>query len=185
MDGGATGALNGGPGASSTVGGYTPAMSTSGWQLAQINIARFKAPIDSPLLAGFVEMLDPINALADAAPGFVWRLQTEDGNATSIHAFDDDLILVNMSVWASIEELNAFVYRSPHFEVFRRRRDWTEHMDRAYVALWWIPAGTVPTVVEGKRRLDLLIERGPTPEAFTFKRTFPAPALDAETSVAT
>ncbi|HET8526873.1 MAG TPA: DUF3291 domain-containing protein [Actinomycetota bacterium] len=154
------------------------------WHLAQINIARFKAPIDSPLLAGFVEMLDPINGLADVAPGFVWRLQTDEGNATSIRAFDDDLILVNMSVWESVEELNAFVYRSPHFEVFGRRREWTEHMERAYVALWWIPAGTIPSVEEGKRRLDLLIERGPTPEAFTFKRSFPAPAAVSETPVA-
>jgi uncharacterized protein DUF3291 len=153
-----------------------------GLHLAQINIARFKAPIDDPLLAGFVEMLDPINALADVAPGFVWRLQTDAGNATSIHAFDDDLILVNMSVWASIEELNAFVYRSGHFEVFRRRREWTEHMEQAYLALWWISAGTIPTVEEGKRRLDLLIERGPTPEAFTFKQTLPAPSR-AETPV--
>ena len=156
----------------------------TGWQLAQINIARFKAPIDSPLIAGFVEMLDPINAIADVAPGFVWRLQTEDGNATSIHAFDDDLILVNMSVWGSVEDLNAFVYRSRHFEVFRRRREWTEHMEQAYLALWWIPAGTIPTVEEGKRRLERLIERGPTPEAFTFKRSFPAPVSDAEAPVA-
>ncbi|HKE54929.1 MAG TPA: DUF3291 domain-containing protein [Actinomycetota bacterium] len=155
-----------------------------GWQVAQVNIARFKAPIDSPLIAGFVERLDPINALADDAPGFVWRLQTEEGNATSIHAFEDDLILVNMSVWESVEDLNAFVYRSPHFEVFRRRREWTEHMDRAYLALWWIHAGTIPTVEEGKRRLDLLIEHGPTSDAFTFKRTFPAPASEAEAPVA-
>lgn len=154
------------------------------WQVAQVNIARFNAPIDSPLIAGFVERLDPINALADDAPGFVWRLQTEEGNATSIHAFEDDLILVNMSVWESVEDLNAFVYRSPHFEVFRRRREWTEHMDRAYLALWWIHAGTIPTVEEGRRRLDLLIEHGPTPEAFTFKRTFPAPASEAEAPVA-
>lgn len=153
----------------------------TGWQIAQINIARFKAPIDDPMIAGFVEMLDPINAIADEAPGFVWRLQTDEGNATSIHAFDDDLILVNMSVWASIEELNAFVYRSGHFEVFRRRREWTEHLRQAYLALWWIPAGTIPTVEEGKRRLDLLIERGPTAEAFTFKQTFPAP-FGAETT---
>ena len=83
----------------------------SGRQLAQINIARFKAPIDSPPIAGFVEMLDPINAIADQSPGFVWRLQTDEGNATSIHAFDDDLILVNMSVWATFEDLDAFVYR--------------------------------------------------------------------------
>lgn len=145
------------------------------WHLAQINIARFKAPIDSPLLAGFVEMLDPINALADADPGFVWRLQTDEGNATSIHAFDDELILVNMSVWKTFEALDAFVYRSGHFQVFRRRREWTEHMTRPYLALWWVPAGTIPTVGEGTRRLDLLIERGPTPEAFTFTTAFPAP----------
>ena len=154
-----------------------------GWRLAQINIAKFRAPIDSPLIAGFVDMLDPINALADAAPGFVWRLQTDEGNATSIHAFDDDLILVNMSMWDSVEALNAFVYRSPHFEMFRRRREWTEHMERPYIALWWIPAGTIPTVEEGKRRLDALNERGPTPEAFTFTTTFPAPS-GAETPIA-
>lgn len=158
-------------------------MAAPGWQLAQINIARFRAPIDAPQLVGFVEMLDPINAIADVAPGFVWRLQTDEGNATSIHAFDDDLILVNMSVWESVEELNAFVYRSRHFEVFRRRREWTEHMEQAYLALWWIPAGTIPTVEEGKRRLDLLIERGPTPEAFTITKPFPARSGD-ETPVA-
>lgn len=156
----------------------------SGWQLAQINIARFKAPIDSPLIAGFVEMLDPINAIADQSPGFVWRLQTDEGNATSIHAFDDDLILVNMSVWATFEDLDAFVYRTRHHEVFRRRREWTERMVQPYVALWWVPAGTIPTVEEGKRRLELLIERGPTAEAFAFKTRFPAPEAEPESSVA-
>ena len=159
-------------------------MATNAWHLAQINIARFKAPIDAPLLAGFVEMLDPINAIADESPGFVWRLQTDEGNATSIHAFDDDLILVNMSVWESLEDLDAFVYRSRHFEVFRRRREWTERMVQPYVALWWIRAGTIPTIEEGKRRLDRLIERGPTPEAFAFKRAFPAPQAEPESSVA-
>jgi hypothetical protein len=156
----------------------------AGWQLAQINIARFRAPIDSPLIAGFVEMLDPINAIADESPGFVWRLQTDEGNATSIHAFEDDLILVNMSVWRSFEDLDAFVYRSRHNEVFRRRREWTEHMVQPYVALWWVPAGTIPTVDEGKRRLDLLIGSGPTPEAFGFKTRFPAPETEPESSVA-
>ena len=159
-------------------------MAEAGWQLAQINIARFRAPIDSPLIAGFVEMLDPINAIADASPGFVWRLQTEEGNATSIHAFEDDLILVNMSVWRSYEDLDAFVYRSRHNEVFRRRREWTEPMVQPYVAMWWVPAGTIPTVEEGKRRLDLLIERGPTPEAFGFRTRFPAPETEPESSVA-
>src|SRR5262245_1723430 len=166
------------------VAGYTRPVTETGWQLAQINIARFKEPIDAPLLDGFVEMLDPINAIADESPGFVWRLQTDEGNATSIHAFEDELILVNMSVWASFEDLNAFVYRSRHYEGFRLRRKGTELRAQPYVALWWTPAGTIPTIEEGKRRLDLLIERGPTLEAFAFKQAFPAPEGEPESSVA-
>ena len=89
-------------------------------------------------------LLDPINSLADAASGFVWRLQTDEGNATAIHAFeDDDLMLVNMSVWESIEALREFVYRSPHVEVFRGRRQWFEHFESMYLTLWWVPAGTM------------------------------------------
>lgn len=126
-------------------------------------------------MAGFVEQLDPINALADAAPGFVWRLQTEEGNATSIHAFEDDLMLVNMSVWESVEALADFVYRSGHIAVMRRRREWAERMPEAYVVLWWIAAGEVPTVEEAKDRLEHLREHGPTPAAFTFKQRYPPP----------
>ena len=143
-----------------------------GSHIAQLNIARFKAPMDDPAMAGFVEQLDPVNALADAAPGFVWRLQTEEGNATSIHAFEDDLMLVNMSVWESVEALAGFVYRSMHVAVMRRRREWAERMRDAYVVLWWIPAGHTPTVEEAKSRLEHLREHGPTPSAFTFKRRF-------------
>jgi hypothetical protein len=143
-----------------------------GYHLAQLNIARFKAPMDDPALAGFVAQLDPVNALADAAPGFVWRLQTEEGNATSIHAFEDDLLLVNMSVWESIEALADFVYRSPHVAVMRRRREWAERMREAYIVLWWVPAGTTPTVEEAKGRLEHLRENGPGPIAFTFKKRY-------------
>jgi hypothetical protein len=142
-------------------------------QIAQLNIARFRAPMDHPGMAGFVKQLDPVNALADAAPGFVWRLQTEEGNATSIHAFEDDLMLVNMSVWESVEALAEFVYRSGHVDVMRRRREWAEHMKEAYMCLWWIPAGQIPTIEEAKERLEHLREHGPTPRAFTFKRRFP------------
>jgi hypothetical protein len=140
--------------------------------LAQLNVARFKAPIDDPVMAGFVEALDPINAIADAAPGFVWRLQTEEGNATSIHAFEDDLMLVNMSVWESVEALADFVYRSGHLEVMRRRRQWATRMVEAHMCLWWLPAGTLPTVEEAIDRLDHLREHGPTPRAFSFKKSF-------------
>jgi hypothetical protein len=119
-------------------------MTTNGWHVAQVNVGRLLAPIDSPQLAAFVAMLDPINALADGSPGFVWRLQTEDGDATAIRAFDDERILVNMSVWKSIDALGRFVYASRHLEVMRRRRAWFEKMAESFLALWWIPAGTSP-----------------------------------------
>jgi hypothetical protein len=142
------------------------------FQLAQLNVARFKLPMDDPAMAGFVEALDPINAIADAAPGFVWRLQTEAGNAISIHAFEDPLMLVNMSVWESVEALAEYVYRSGHIEVLRRRREWAPRMVEAHMVLWWIPAGTIPTLDEAKERLEHLREHGPTRTAFSFKQRF-------------
>lgn len=128
--------------------------------------------MDDPSMTGFVAELDPLNALADGTPGFVWRLQTEEGNATSIHAFEDDLMLVNMSVWESVEALAGFVYRSDHVRVMRRRREWAERMLEAYVVLWWVPAGVIPTLDEAKERLEHLRANGPTPQAFTFKKRF-------------
>jgi hypothetical protein len=153
---------------------------TGEWHLAQVNIAALRAPIESPDLADFVALLEPVNALADGSPGFVWRLQTEDGDATAIRAFDDERIIVNMSVWETVEALGEFVFRSRHLEVLRRRREWFSKMAAAYVALWWVPAGTTPTVDEAKRRLDTLERLGPTPDAFTFREPFPAPDSDVE-----
>ncbi len=143
-----------------------------GFHLAQLNIGRMVAPIDAPEVADFVAALDPVNAIADAATGFVWRLQTEDGNATAIHVFDDDLLLVNMSVWESLDALAGFVYRSDHVAVMRRRVEWFERMDEAFLVLWWIPAGTVPTLDDAKDRLELLRRDGPSPRAFTFRHHF-------------
>jgi hypothetical protein len=143
--------------------------------LAQVNVATVRAPLDSPELAGFVAQLEPINALADHSPGFVWRLQTEDGDATAIRPFQDERIMVNLSVWESLEDLRTFVYASRHLDVMRRRREWFHRMD-AYLALWWVPAGTIPTVAEAKDRLQLLAGNGPGPDAFTFRVPFPAPA---------
>ncbi len=154
-------------------------MDPAPWHLAQLNVGVLRAPLDSPQLAGFVEALDPINALADRTPGFVWRLQTEDGNATAIRPFEDDRVAVNLSVWESLEALGEFVYASRHLDVLRRRREWFEHMAEAYLVLWWVPAGTIPTVEEAKRRLEILRERGPSPEAFTFREPFPPPGTAA------
>ena len=143
--------------------------------LAQVNVATVRAPLDGPELAGFVAQLEPINALADQSPGFVWRLQTEDGDATAIRPFQDERIMVNLSVWESLEALRIFVYASRHLDVMRRRREWFHRMD-TYLALWWVPAGTIPTVAQAKDRLQLLAGNGPSPDAFTFRVPFPAPA---------
>lgn len=147
------------------------------WQLAQVNIATMRYPLESSEMADFVAALEPINALADRSPGFVWRLQTGDGDATGIRVFDDDRILINMSVWENVETLRTYVYESRHLDLMRRRREWFERMTEAYVALWWIPAGTIPSLEDAKARLTLLHERGPNPEAFTFRTTFPAGQL--------
>jgi len=149
------------------------------FHLAQINVGRAVGPIDGPQLAEFHALLDPVNALADSSPGFVWRLQTDAGNATALRPYDDDRIIVNMSVWESIAALRAFVYTTMHAQVMRRRREWFERFATSYLALWWVAAGAVPTVDEAKLRLASLDARGPTPYAFTFRRTFapePVPA---------
>ena len=141
--------------------------------LGQLNIARAVAPIDDLAMADFVANLDRINELGDASPGFVWRLKDETGAATSIHAFDDPLMIVNLTVWTSIEALRAYAYRSAHVEVFRRRREWFVPLDGPNLVLWWIPAGHIPSLDEARHRLDHLAANGPTPAAFTLKAPFP------------
>jgi hypothetical protein len=150
------------------------------YHLAQINIGRVLAPVDDPLLAGFMAKLDEINALADQSPGFVWRLQTEEGNATALRPYADERVLVNMSVWESLEPLKAYVYQSAHVEVMRQRRQWFEKFEGMYMALWWVKAGHRPTVVEAKQRLEYLNEHGATAHAFTFKQPFPPPNVSPD-----
>jgi hypothetical protein len=146
------------------------------YHLAQINVARLIAPLDDPRVADFVSQLEPINALADQAPGFVWRLQSNSGNATDIVYSDDPFIIVNMSVWTSVEALRDYAYGSNHMEVFRKRAHWFEKMDKPSYCLWWVPAGHVPTVDEGRERLEHYQKHGATPYAFWFSQRFPAPA---------
>ncbi len=144
------------------------------YHLAQLNIAEMKHPLDSPPMADFVANLAPVNALADTAPGFVWRLQTEDGDATAIDFFGGNVI-VNMSVWTDVEALHRFVYRTAHAKIMARRKEWFERIEAAYTVLWWIAAGTTPSLEEAQARLDQLRAHGPSPEAFTFKQPFPPP----------
>jgi hypothetical protein len=145
----------------------------TGFHLAQVNVARLAAPLDSPQLADFVASLEPLNAIADTSDGFVWRLQTDAGDATALRIFDDDWIIVNMSVWESLEALRDYVYRSPHAAVLRRRQEWFEQMVEAHLALWWIEAGSLPTVSDAEERLLTLRAEGPTPHAFTLKEPYP------------
>ena len=137
--------------------------------IAQVNIARMKAPLDSPVMASFVARLAEINALADRSPGFVWRLQTEEGDATYLRPYDDDRILFNLSVWESIDALKQYVYRTAHAELLRDRRSWFKHFDGSYVALWWVEAGHIPSIEEAKERLAHLEKNGPSDFAFTFR----------------
>ena len=147
------------------------------FHLAQVNVASLLAPIDSPQLHGFVSRLDEVNALADDAPGFVWRLTDADSNnATAAPIYEDQKIIVNLSVWESIEALRAFTYSGAHLEVFKQRRDWFSHLKDAATAMWWVPAGHVPDVPEARQRLDHLRTHGPSAFAFPFGAPFPAPA---------
>jgi hypothetical protein len=146
----------------------------STYELAQLNIALMKEPLESPGMADFVANLDRINALAESWPGFVWRLKTEEGNATVLRPLGSDT-LVNMSVWEDVESLNKYVYQSAHVEIMRRRKEWFERMREAWAVLWWVPRGHRPTVSEALAKLELLRAKGPTEAAFTFRRAFPPP----------
>ena len=148
--------------------------------LAQLNIGRLHAPTDDPLVAEFMDALDEINALAEASPGFVWRFQTDEGNATAERPFDDDTILVNFSTWVSVEALADYVYRSDHTAYLRRRAEWFERMDEISAVLWWVPAGHRPTVDEAIERLEHLRARGPSAAAFTFRHRFDAAAVSVD-----
>lgn len=140
--------------------------------LAQINISRLLEPIDSPLLSDFVAQLDEINSLAESSEGFVWRLKSDNNNATEIQVFDDSMIIVNMSVWENLESLRNFAFKTAHAAVMKNRNKWFEKMDSAYLALWWIPAGHIPTTDEAKERLEHINLNGDTPFAFTFKNIY-------------
>lgn len=142
--------------------------------LAHFNIARLRAPLDHPSMRGFAEGLAPINRLADESPGFVWRLQDQGGDSMATRPYEDERIAITLSVWESVEALHHFVYRSHHVDYLRERAKWFLPMKGYALVLWWIAEGTVPHVEEAKTRLQTLREHGPSPYAFTFRKSFPA-----------
>lgn len=145
------------------------------YHLAQYNLAWLVAPLDDPQIADFKAGIDEINRLADEAPGFVWRHQTDDGDSTSIRVRDDDRILINFSVWESVEALHTYAFRTHHADYYRRRLEWFTHEDNPFAVLWWVPAGHIPTVDEAEWKLAELKANGPGPGAFTFKKRFDPP----------
>jgi hypothetical protein len=156
----------------------TIAQDPAAHHLAQFNIATPRFPLDDQRMAGFTSQLDAINALADAAPGFVWRLVAEGSNdATSLHYPTLGNKIVNLSVWESRDALWAYVYRSAHLDVLRQRSDWFDLPSGDHLVLWWVPAGHVPSVNEAAQRLELLHRQGPTSAAFTFRHFFPVSSL--------
>ncbi len=148
------------------------------FHLAEVNIALPREPLDAERRADIMAALDPVNAVADASPGFVWRMKDDAGNNTEIRGFGDDRVIINMSVWESLEALRAFAYSErAHLDVLRRRRDWFERLS-FYLVLWWVPIGHEPKVAEAEERLARLELLGPTPEAFTFREHFPPPGSE-------
>lgn len=145
------------------------------YQLAQLNIAQMRAPMDAPEMADFVANLDRINTLAEIAPGFVWRLKDEDGNATALRPFGPDT-LVNMSVWTDVESLSNYVFKSMHVEIMKRRKEWFERSPEVTTVLWWVPSGHQPDEHEAKQKLQTLRTVGPSNQAFGFKQLFAPPA---------
>ena len=144
------------------------------YHLAQVNIAIAKYSYDDPRFAGFVDNLDRVYDLAESTPGFVWRHVTVNDDIEAKKAFGEPNLVFNMSVWESKEALREFVYKSDHASILRQRADWFVPMDRPVFALWWQAAGTIPTIVESRRRLDRLQQAGPTGDAFTFRNFFEA-----------
>jgi Domain of unknown function (DUF3291) len=142
------------------------------YHIAQVNIGRIRAELNDPIMAGFVNRLAEINALADTSPGFVWRLQTGEGNATYFRPFNDERMLLNMSVWETVETLRRFVYQTAHVELVRQRYAWFEKFAGTYSALWWVPAGHLPGIDEARKRIAHLSAHGPTQFAFTFNSIF-------------
>ena len=144
-------------------------MNPTKFHLAQLNVAQLLEPLDAPATKEFVDGLDPINALAEKSPGFVWRLKYDNNDATSFNPFDDQQIIVNFSMWEDAQSLKEFVFNAMHLEVLKRKKEWFERFEKPYLVMWHIPIGEIPTLEEAKKRLESLQEHGTSDYAFDFR----------------
>jgi hypothetical protein len=142
------------------------------FQLAEINIAKAKGPMDAEVMKVFSDNLEPINQIAESSPGFVWRLKDDSGNATGIQPYDDPDMIINLSVWESIETLKAFMFKTHHIDFLKRKKEWFNDMSEANYALWWVPLGHQPDIEEAKSRLLHLQKNGESKQAFSFKKIY-------------
>ena len=145
------------------------------YQLAEINIARMKGVnILDPIMQEFVDNLDHINALAESSEGFIWRLKDDSNNATQLNPYNDEQVIVNISVWKDVQSLSDFVYKTMHTDFLKRRSEWFQKFGQAYFAMWWIEPNDYPTVAEATDRLQHLQDHGPSPYAFNFRKKYVA-----------
>jgi hypothetical protein len=149
--------------------------------LAQVNVSRLLAPLSSPQLEGFVAAAGPVESAGAAAPGFVWRKHAEVPPGWRTHPFGWDLgdsagLVVNLSVWESLEALDRFVHEAPHLQALRQRRSWFARHPEATSALWWVREGHRPGLAEAAERLRHLRAHGPTVYAFIAAQPCPVPA---------
>jgi heme-degrading monooxygenase HmoA len=147
------------------------------YQLAEFNIARMRFPLDDPRMREFREALASVNALADESPGFAWRLESDEGEGNAVRQIHDPQLLLNLSVWESIDALRAFYLAAPHGEFLRRRATWFERARHPYLALWWVAHGHHPSLEEATQRLAMVSEDGPTDSSFDFAHPFPMPSV--------
>jgi len=145
------------------------------YHIAAYNIARSKFPMNDPRMDGFNDALDQVNAEAESSKGFVWRLQDDSGNATNINIYDDPHMLVNLSLWESVEDLKAYIYNGDHLAIFQRKKEWFQTMKEAHMVLWWVKQGNLPRAEEAKKKLEYFIQNGPSQEAFGFRNIHSKP----------
>ena len=146
------------------------------YQLAQINIGRIKGvDMNDPVMKEFVDNLTMVNTIAETSEGFIWRLKDDSDNSTAFNPFNDERIIVNMSVWENIESLETFMYKTTHVEFLKRRREWFHRYGKVYTAMWWIEANQFPSIQQAIENLDYLEKHGPTEKVFDFKKKFPEP----------